>query len=810
MKATKWLVSICLTLTFFAPLVKGFTINGTYDPGFGSALATQVLATTALDNDMGLIDQADGSELDAAYGVVQNGELYLFLAGNLDSGGTGSVVNTSSVPFDKLNVFIMTGAGGDNTLGTNYSGAADFGGINRMGVSGNGAAGESASLGLTFDPGFAPNYWIGVGVGGAGTNPTMYANYLMVCDGCPGAFMGSAAPSNVVWDTSDNQGLNTGIQVALNNSNTNGVWGDISGCPVNGGTTNNPLSVARGIEMAIPLTAIGSPAAGATITICAFITDKGYDALYNQVLGPVTGSIGNSSTCAFTLSPDGDSSDVYFQNLPGTHTFSISVPVGNSFSASPVGPIAFGNAGGTSNEAVTVVGSYAWTATSSVPWVTITSGASGTGNGTISYTVATNTSFAGRSGFLTITGGQIITIDQAGVVLPPYGIVTVDGTKDPYYGCPLVVQTLGTSFGKNTSMNLAYAGGSELDAAYGLIQNKVLFLFLAGNLQNNYNHLNIFFAGGTGVLNSLTNVEPQVSYNLLNNMGSLSLGSQVTFDSGFKPDYWMGVNIGGSPTTYYLDYAQLWPGGTNASGAATNWYYVGFSTPTNGTLVPATNPFLIQATVNNSNTNGVDGSSCATNSAYQLNSVAAATVTNGIELAIPLQALGSPTGVIEVCAFISNDNGTYISNQILGPIATSGCQGNLASGGTSNVVNFGSLPGQHYFLVGPEMRVTSIAVTNNPSNAVTNNFGSGITNRIAVSYQTEANQAQGITNWLYQLQVTTNSLASGALTNSSVWKNVGNGTTGPGIITTLDVVTTTTNIPAVFYRVRQTPSGCDQ
>ena len=39
-------------------------------------------------------------------------------------------------------------------------------------------------------------------------------------------------------------------------------------------------------------------------------------------------------------------------------------------------------------------------------------------------------------------------------------------------------------------------GGSELDAAYGKVSGGNLYLFLAGNFENNGNHLNVFLAGG--------------------------------------------------------------------------------------------------------------------------------------------------------------------------------------------------------------------------------------------------------------------------------------------------------------------------
>ncbi len=115
------------------------------------------------------------------YGTISNGVLYLVLAGNMDSGGTDSLEN----PYDKLHIFFMTGPGGDHTLGTNYNTAADSGQINLMGV--DGGSQRDGNPGLTFDTGFAPNYWLGVTIGPAGVAPTMYVNYEVICSNCFGA-----------------------------------------------------------------------------------------------------------------------------------------------------------------------------------------------------------------------------------------------------------------------------------------------------------------------------------------------------------------------------------------------------------------------------------------------------------------------------------------------------------------------------------------------------------------------------------------------------------------------------------------------
>ena len=53
-----------------------------------------------------------------------------------------------------------------------------------------------------------------------------------------------------------------------------------------------------------------------------------------------------------------------------------------------------------------------WTAESDIHWITIASGISGNGNGTVQYSVAAHPARRGRTGTLTI-GGQTFTVTQA-------------------------------------------------------------------------------------------------------------------------------------------------------------------------------------------------------------------------------------------------------------------------------------------------------------------------------------------------------------------------------------------------------------
>ena len=57
----------------------------------------------------------------------------------------------------------------------------------------------------------------------------------------------------------------------------------------------------------------------------------------------------------------------------------------------------------------------AWTAQSLVTWITVTNGASGTGNGTVSFSIAANTAPTSRTGTLTVAG-LTYTVTQAGSI----------------------------------------------------------------------------------------------------------------------------------------------------------------------------------------------------------------------------------------------------------------------------------------------------------------------------------------------------------------------------------------------------------
>jgi hypothetical protein len=267
-------------------------------------------------------------------------------------------------------------------------------------------------------------------------------------------------------------------------------------------------------------------------------------------------------------------------------------------------------------------------------------------------------------------------------------VVPIDGHLDPAYGSPLTVQTCQTAAGDNSLGVLQGANGAELDAGYAFVADGNLYLMLTGNLYLNYggefssysDDLMIFFDTGGGGQNTLRSDNPAIGPP----PHTLASLAGVTFDSGFSAEYFIQYRGGGWPTgAYYsvVDYAHL-PAGGPASG-----YFVGYGTAGGpGTLTGGTNPFGILATFDNHNVAGVTAG-CGAGSGDG--------VTTGCELAIPLAALGNPTGCIRICAFVMDFQfAANVMNQVLGGLPAGTC--NL---GDPSAVNFAGIAGNQYFTV---------------------------------------------------------------------------------------------------------------
>lgn len=83
-----------------------------------------------------------------------------------------------------------------------------------------------------------------------------------------------------------------------------------------------------------------------------------------------------------------------------------------SFAVTPAS-LATQTAGGTTSLIVSAPAGCAWTATSNVPWITVTAGATGSGDGTVAVTVAANGTTSARTGTLTVAGTTVTVTQDA-------------------------------------------------------------------------------------------------------------------------------------------------------------------------------------------------------------------------------------------------------------------------------------------------------------------------------------------------------------------------------------------------------------
>lgn len=268
----------------------------------------------------------------------------------------------------------------------------------------------------------------------------------------------------------------------------------------------------------------------------------------------------------------------------------------------------------------------------------------------------------------------------------PVGAITVDGTLDGAYGSPITVQTIDTGFGDSSysaGPNSPDANGSELDAGYGLISGGNLYVFIAGNFENNGNKVDVFLADGRAGQSTLS----------LPATGSMANMNGSKFSPSFSATY--ALTIGDYQGTAYVEEYDLV--------ANTGGYVGSFSLGPNGGIGSGSPGGSIVYGWNNSNTGGVGGS--AGNPANQ---AAAAAVTTGLEIQIPLSLLGNPSGSIKVLADQNGGNNDYMSNQLL-PGLPAGTQ-NLGGGGPYagaqgqfgyQGFDFSNLDGE-YFTIVPE------------------------------------------------------------------------------------------------------------
>ena len=265
------------------------------------------------------------------------------------------------------------------------------------------------------------------------------------------------------------------------------------------------------------------------------------------------------------------------------------------------------------------------------------------------------------------------------------GPIIVDGERDELYGDPLVIQDTATGFGDSDLGLVNYANGSELDSFSARVDSGVLYLHFAGNLESNFNKLDIFIDSIPDAgQNRLRDDNPDVKFGGLNRMGGSGEGDEpgLIFDDGFAPDFWIDFTGGGEFGVSYDTFIN-WSPLLTEGGDEGGWGFAGPGGAGAGLAIFAGNGII--ASINNSNTAGVSAGDGLDDGVG---------VTTGIELAIPLVVIGNTEGNrIAVAAFVNGSNHDFLSNQVIGPL---GGSSNL---GEPRIVDFNAIPGPQFTVV---------------------------------------------------------------------------------------------------------------
>jgi len=144
----------------------------------------------------------------------------------------------------------------------------------------------------------------------------------------------------------------------------------------------------------------------------AFETHGAIDTLYTATGGSGSwlGFPTSDEYVALTGYARSDFEGGYITTTDGTHYTAF--PYGCTYSISPTGA-SLEAVGGGGSVTVTTSTSCPWSVSSNVAWITVVSGGDQIGTGTISYTVAANTSGSPRTGTITVAGKTFTITQQA-------------------------------------------------------------------------------------------------------------------------------------------------------------------------------------------------------------------------------------------------------------------------------------------------------------------------------------------------------------------------------------------------------------
>ncbi|QDT73884.1 PEP-CTERM sorting domain-containing protein [Lacipirellula limnantheis] len=137
---------------------------------------------------------------------------------------------------------------------------------------------------------------------------------------------------------------------------------------------------------------------------------------------------------------------------------------------------------------------------------------------------------------------------------PAWAIPVLDGKADAEYGAALSTQNTNTQFGNATSGDpINGGGGSEIDQVFAVISGGRLYVTIAGNLETNFNKIDLFIDSEAGGVNTIDGGVLPAGVDQFccggngtnpDNTGALQRLTGLTFDAGFTADHYLTFTHG--------------------------------------------------------------------------------------------------------------------------------------------------------------------------------------------------------------------------------------------------------------------------
>ena len=326
--------------------------------------------------------------------------------------GTATVSSASGCAWTAASnagwISVTSGATGSGNGTVNYAATANTTASSRSGtltIAGQTLTVTQAACSYTVSP-TTQNIAAG---GGASTGS------VSTTSGCPWTATSSAA-----WLSITGGGSGSGNGTVNYSVGANTTTSSRTGTLTIAGRTLTVTQVACGFTVS-PTTKTGAPAGEAATATVSTASGCPWTATSNATWLSITtggsgsgnGAVNYSVAANLTTSSRTGTLTIAGQTLTVTQAAC-------SYTVSPT-TLDINAAGVDANAAISTTSGCPWTATSNATWLSLTSGGSGSGNSTVNYSVAANTTTSSRNGTLTIAG-KTVTVTQGPALNTPSGV----------------------------------------------------------------------------------------------------------------------------------------------------------------------------------------------------------------------------------------------------------------------------------------------------------------------------------------------------------------------------------------------------